>query len=358
MSTKVTFTPKKLFGTTSLITPIRIIDEPKLEDNLGNSNHLEENPQPIDIGSIVVKDELIELQQTQEEEGNVEVSPAEKNDGTQPEEENDEIIVEDKHENIGEETAETAESPDTSPNNGANSVASQDNSDNSSDENKSEASEVQENTSNSELTHDTTTADKEDDPSTNVKTASDENSHQVEESTNDIVSNLETEKSLPDKSFQDSSDLDKNEKDLALEHQNEPEVNSKDSFQEQETNSTPFNNHQESESYSPARNSRSHNELYKSSKQSQDIEKEPKKRNRIVTAFGTLGRFLLVLFIATLIATPLPWLLTRIVTGMFIHEFALIPIIFAISIGMPLALLLFTVSLIRNKPLVNFKDEE
>lgn len=357
MSTKVTFTPKKLFGTTSLITPIRIIDEPRSEDNLGNSVPLEETPQPIDIGSITVKDEPVELQQTQEE-GNVEVSPAEKNDDAQPEEENDEIIVEDKHENIGEETAETAESPDTSLNNGTDSVASQDNSDNSSDENKSKDSEVQENTSNSELTQDITTAEKEDDPSTNVKTASNENSHQVEESPNDITPNLETEKSLSDKSFQNPSDLDKKEKDSTLEPQNEPEATSKDSFQEQETNSTPLINSQESESYSFERDSGFYNEPYKDSKQSQDTDKEPKKRNRIVTAFGTLGRFLLVLFIATLIATPLPWLLTRIVTGMFIHEFALIPIIFAIIIGMPLALLLFTISLVRNKPLVSFKDEE
>lgn len=357
MSTKVTFTPKKLFGTTSLITPIRIIDEPRSEDNLGNSKHLKENPQPIDIGSITVKDEPVELQQTQEE-GNIEISPAEKNDDTQPEEENDEIIVEDKHEDTGEETAEIVENPDTSPNNGADSVASKSNSGNSSDENKPEGSEGQESISNSELTHDTTTAEKENDPSTSVKTASNENYHQVEESPNDIAPNLETEKSLSDKSFQNPSNLDKNEKDLTLEPQNEPEATSKDSFQEQETNPTPLSNSQKSESYSFERDSDFHNDPYKDSKRSQDTDKEPKKRNRIVTAFGTLGRFLLVLFIATLIATPLPWLLTRIVTGMFIHEFALIPIIFAISIGMPLALLLFTVSLVRNKPLVSFKDEE
>lgn len=357
MSTKVTFTPKKLFGTTSLITPIRIIDEPRSEDNLGDSEHLEENPQTIDIGSITVKDEPVELQQTQEE-GNVEVSPVEKNDDTQSEEENDEIIVESENEDIGEETAETVENPDASPNNGADSVASKNNSGNSSDENKPEASEGQENTSNSELTQDTTIAEKEDDPVTNIETASDENSHQVEESPKDTVSNLETEKPASNESSQEPLGTDKNEKDSTLEPQNEPEATSKDSFQEQETNSTPLSNSQESESYSFERDSGFYNEPYKDSKQSQDTDKEPKKRNRIVTAFGTLGRFLLVLFIATLIATPLPWLLTRIVTGMFIHEFALIPTIFAISIGMPLALLLFTVSLIRNKPLVSFKDEE
>lgn len=357
MSTKVTFTPKKLFGTTSLITPIRIIDDAQSEDDLDDSARLEKDSQSINIGSITVKDAPVEFQGNQKE-NPAESSPVEKNNDTPSEEENDEVTVEDKHKDISEETAETVEASDVSQNNDVDIAAPQDDSANSFDENKTEASKGQEDNSNSELTSDTTTAEKEDDPSTNVKSEPDENFHHVEESPNDTVSNLEAETSLTDKSFQEPSDTDKNEKDSTLETQNEPKATSQDSFQEQETDSIPLDKRQKSESNSPTRNSRSHNELYNSPKQTQDTNKEPKKRNRIATAFGTLGRFLLILFIATLIATPLPWLLTRFVTGMFIHEFALIPLIFATSIGIPLAFILFITSLIRNKPLVSFSEEE
>lgn len=85
---------------------------------------------------------------------------------------------------------------------------------------------------------------------------------------------------------------------------------------------------------------------------------EPRKRNRFITAFATLGRFLLVLLGATLIATPLPWLLSRVITGEFIHEFALIPLIMSVAFGIPLAMLLFLASFIRNKPLVSFREED
>lgn len=83
-----------------------------------------------------------------------------------------------------------------------------------------------------------------------------------------------------------------------------------------------------------------------------------KKSNRLITAFGSLGRFLIILAVTTLIFTPLPWILARIVTGEFIAEFALVSFLFALGAGMPVAFFIFMVSFVRNKPLVQFYDNE
>lgn len=83
-----------------------------------------------------------------------------------------------------------------------------------------------------------------------------------------------------------------------------------------------------------------------------------KKSNRLITAFGSLGRFLAILAVTTLIFTPLPWILARIVTGEFIAEFALVSFLFALGAGMPVAFFIFMVSFVRNKPLVQFYDDE
>lgn len=83
-----------------------------------------------------------------------------------------------------------------------------------------------------------------------------------------------------------------------------------------------------------------------------------KKSNRLITAFGSLGRFLIMLAVTTLIFTPLPWILARIVTGEFIAEFALVSFLFALGAGMPVAFFIFVVSFVRNKPLVQFYDDE
>lgn len=83
-----------------------------------------------------------------------------------------------------------------------------------------------------------------------------------------------------------------------------------------------------------------------------------KKSNRLITAFGSLGRFLIILAVTTFIFTPLPWILARIVTGEFIAEFALVSFLFALGAGMPVAFFIFVVSFVRNKPLVQFYDDE
>ena len=83
-----------------------------------------------------------------------------------------------------------------------------------------------------------------------------------------------------------------------------------------------------------------------------------KKSNRLITAFGSLGRFLTILAVTTLIFTPLPWILARIVTGEFIAEFALVSFLFALGAGMPVAFFIFMVSFVRNKPLMQFYDNE
>lgn len=83
-----------------------------------------------------------------------------------------------------------------------------------------------------------------------------------------------------------------------------------------------------------------------------------KKSNRLITAFGSLGRFLIILAVTTLIFTPLPWILAKIVTGEFIAEFALVSFLFALGAGMPVAFFIFMVSFVRNKPLVQFYDNE
>ena len=83
-----------------------------------------------------------------------------------------------------------------------------------------------------------------------------------------------------------------------------------------------------------------------------------KKSNRLITAFGSLGRFLIILAVTTLIFTPLPWILARIVTGEFIAEFALVSFLFALGAGVPVAFFIFVVSFARNKPLVQFYDDE
>ena len=87
-------------------------------------------------------------------------------------------------------------------------------------------------------------------------------------------------------------------------------------------------------------------------------EPERKKSNRLITAFGSLGRFLTILAVTTLIFTPLPWILARIVTGEFIAEFALVSFLFALGAGMPVAFFIFMVSFVRNKPLVQFHEDD
>lgn len=293
MSTKVTFTPKKLFGTTSLITPIRIIDTSHSEEGIKDSATPKDETQPIEIGSITVEDEPSETEVTQKEEKN-ETNPS-PNDQNAP---SDEKVVDETIDEINEEPCVHQEEKDNAP------EPKIDDTNDAKDEKQ--------------------TSDTEQEYKPDPETQSDKNITE----TNKHPSDTAPEELLQDK---DSSSQ-------------EPELETEEDSSEYQISP-------------PPRDPQTHTDSHVTSSETQ-TNKEPKKRNRFVTAFGTLGRFLLILLGATLITTPLPWLLTRVVTGVFIHEFALIPLIFAISIGTPVALLIFVTSLIRNKPLVSFSEEE
>lgn len=74
---------------------------------------------------------------------------------------------------------------------------------------------------------------------------------------------------------------------------------------------------------------------------------------RIATASGSFIRFMVVLAIATVLATPLPFLALKVAIGIYIPEFLLIPFLIAGTIGIPYGVLIYLVSLVKNKPLVN-----
>lgn len=74
---------------------------------------------------------------------------------------------------------------------------------------------------------------------------------------------------------------------------------------------------------------------------------------RIATASGSFIRFMVVLAVATVLATPLPFIALKVAIGIYIPEFLLIPFLIAGIIGIPYGVLIYLVSLVKNKPLVN-----
>lgn len=80
--------------------------------------------------------------------------------------------------------------------------------------------------------------------------------------------------------------------------------------------------------------------------------------SRIYTASGSFIRFISVLAIATILATPLPFIAMRLAIGMFIAEFLLIPLFIAILIGIPVGVAIYIISFIRHKPMINFHSED
>lgn len=77
--------------------------------------------------------------------------------------------------------------------------------------------------------------------------------------------------------------------------------------------------------------------------------------SRVYTASGTFVRFLAILAIATVLATPIPFLVLRVAIGSYVSEFLLIPTMIAGTIGIPCAVVAYLVSFALHKPLINVR---
>lgn len=77
--------------------------------------------------------------------------------------------------------------------------------------------------------------------------------------------------------------------------------------------------------------------------------------SRIYTASGTFVRFLAILAIATVLATPIPFLVLKVAIGTYVPEFLLIPTMIAGTIGIPCAVVAYLISFVLHKPLINVR---
>lgn len=80
--------------------------------------------------------------------------------------------------------------------------------------------------------------------------------------------------------------------------------------------------------------------------------------SRIYTASGTFVRFLAILAIATILATPIPFLALKVAIGSYIPEFLLIPTMIAGIIGIPCATVAYLISFVLHKPLINVRTRD
>lgn len=75
-------------------------------------------------------------------------------------------------------------------------------------------------------------------------------------------------------------------------------------------------------------------------------------RERFVTAAGSFVRFLAVLLCASLIFVAIMCLVAKSVTGEFLAGVVGVSFLFALGSGVPVAIFVFIVSFVRNKPFV------
>lgn len=80
--------------------------------------------------------------------------------------------------------------------------------------------------------------------------------------------------------------------------------------------------------------------------------------SRIYTASGTFVRFLAILAIATILATPIPFLVLKVAIGTYVPEFLLIPTMIAGTVGIPCAVVAYLISFVLHKPLINVRARD
>lgn len=80
--------------------------------------------------------------------------------------------------------------------------------------------------------------------------------------------------------------------------------------------------------------------------------------SRIYTASGTFVRFLAILAIATILATPIPFLALKVAIGSYVPEFLLIPTMIAGIVGIPCATVAYLISFVLHKPLINVRTRD
>lgn len=322
---------EELFGSTSLTTPVKVDDELESTDS-ANSNAPQDDPASFDIGNITVQDL---------EAGDAKISE----DKELPREE---TLL--QNTDTGESLDEDKSSEETPSNEETSEEASVDDELTIEEDEASAEDAPNAGKSNEEPTKDNTDEENpensEQESNTSVKEYISSDCH-VEEKTptaEEATTTPQNKTVVPEQAPEQEGAEEKET------HETSPEPSTPRPSSEAERS------HRDTSHTFPVSNPRLRAEKPPFTRKKDP--NEPRKRNRFITAFATLGRFLIVLLGATLIATPLPWLLSRAITGEFIHEFALIPLIMSVTFGIPLAMLLFLTSLIRNKPLVRFREED
>ena len=79
---------------------------------------------------------------------------------------------------------------------------------------------------------------------------------------------------------------------------------------------------------------------------------------RVYVASGSFIRFVTILALATIVATPLPFLALRVMIGTYVTEFLLVPFFIAVFVGVPASVIVYTLSFAKNKPLIQFYPDE
>lgn len=79
---------------------------------------------------------------------------------------------------------------------------------------------------------------------------------------------------------------------------------------------------------------------------------------RVYVASGSFIRFATILALATIVATPLPFLALRLMIGTYVAEFLLVPFFIAVFVGVPASVIVYALSFAKNKPLIQFHPDE
>lgn len=79
---------------------------------------------------------------------------------------------------------------------------------------------------------------------------------------------------------------------------------------------------------------------------------------RVYVASGSFIRFVTILALATIVATPLPFLAIRLMIGAYVTEFLLVPFFIAVFVGVPASVIVYALSFAKNKPLIQFYPDE